>query len=94
MVGKAGAQSPITPISAQIPSPVDKALLNKLYVGNTIKDMMISYRVEADEWLHAWDNLPNDASGATVAGGAAPAGQYNTGNLPPEPEQHPDDIPF
>lgn len=96
MVGKSGSQSPITPITAQIPSPMDKTLLNKLYVGSQIKDMMLSYRAEADEWLHAWDNLPNDASGQPPADAAPQNGSYRNGNVPPEPEQPPDEdsLPF
>lgn len=54
MVGKNGAQSPITPIILVQPSKVDLDLLKKLFVGKETVAKMTDYIAQAAEWLDAW----------------------------------------
>jgi hypothetical protein len=53
-VGKPGAQSPITPISAYLPATMDEEVLQNLFVGNEAVEMMANLQDQASEWLHAW----------------------------------------
>lgn len=81
-VGKKGAQSPITPVSAYIPEgEISEALLTSLFVGNDVAALMDDYRKQSAEWIAAWKNvekMPGNGNGAvdevgfTVGDGVAP----------------------
>lgn len=64
IVGKPGAQSPITPISAYIPENLTEELIANLFVGNEIAATMADLQDQASEWLKAWreTNLEQEAS--------------------------------
>jgi hypothetical protein len=53
-VGKPGAQSPITPISAYIPEQITNELVESLFVGNETAAKMADLQDQAAEWLKAW----------------------------------------
>ncbi|HLE16344.1 MAG TPA: hypothetical protein VI776_16485 [Anaerolineales bacterium] len=53
-VGKPGAQSPITPISAYIPEKVSESLLSSLFVGSQVASNMANLQDQASDWLNAW----------------------------------------
>jgi hypothetical protein len=53
-VGKPGAQSPITPISAYIPDRLNEDVLAGLFVGNEVAEVMSNLQDQATEWLNAW----------------------------------------
>ncbi len=53
-VGKPGAQSPITPISAFIPEHLSNELVESLFVGNEVASKMAALQDQAVEWLNAW----------------------------------------
>jgi hypothetical protein len=53
-VGKPGAQSPITPISAFIPELITEELIESLFVGNKTAEIMADLQDQAAEWLKAW----------------------------------------
>jgi hypothetical protein len=53
-VGKSGAQSPITPISAFIPDQITDEMIENLFVGNEIAAKMVDFQDQAAEWLKAW----------------------------------------
>jgi hypothetical protein len=55
MAGKAGAQSPITPIKlAAAPATIDVDFLKRLFVGRDGLTLMRYHLEEAKEWLDAW----------------------------------------
>jgi hypothetical protein len=94
MVGPAGAQSSITPLSVQIPKLTGE-MLEKLYVGKEIVTHMAQLKAEASDWLRAWENLVGSGAPDAVVQNApaatfAPPPPPNWWNpVPPE-----DDIPF
>lgn len=53
-VGKPGAQSPVTPISAYIPDRFTEDLMSSLFVGSEIAAVMSDLQDKAGEWLNAW----------------------------------------
>jgi hypothetical protein len=53
-VGKPGAQSPITPISAYLPDNLSEDTLASLFVGNEVAEVMANLQDQAAEWLNAW----------------------------------------
>lgn len=53
-VGKPGAQSPITPITALIQDRLDEELIAQLFVGNEVAAVMGELQDQAQEWLNAW----------------------------------------
>lgn len=53
-VGKPGAQSPITPITAFIPEHLNNELVESLFVGNEVASKMVALQDQAAEWLTAW----------------------------------------
>lgn len=55
-VGKPGAQSPITPLGAYIPDPLNENLVASLFVGNQVAETMGSLQDQAREWLQAWSS--------------------------------------
>jgi len=54
LVGKKGAQSPITPISAYLPKDLTETTLESLFVGQDIAILMGEYLDQAQDWLKAW----------------------------------------
>jgi hypothetical protein len=54
-VGKPGAQSPITPISAYIEGLTEEKLQN-LFVGEDIARSMAEIQDQASDWLKAWNS--------------------------------------
>lgn len=60
-VGKPGAQSPITPITAFIPDHLSIELVESLFVGNETASKMAYLQDQAGEWLNAWKE--NSTSG-------------------------------
>ena len=77
-VGKPGAQSPITPITAFIHERYNDELLTNLFVGNEVASIMSDLQDQAADWLNAWK-------------GSTPAGpdEFQETGFPPEEE-----IPF
>jgi hypothetical protein len=57
-VGKPGAQSPITPITAYIHERFDEKLIGSLFVGPEIAEKMAELQDQAQEWLNAWKKVP------------------------------------
>ncbi|RPI87727.1 MAG: hypothetical protein EHM41_03935 [Chloroflexi bacterium] len=57
-VGKPGAQSPITPITAYIPERLTEELMTSLFVGKEIAEKMASLQEQAAEWMNAWKAAP------------------------------------
>jgi hypothetical protein len=53
-VGKPGAQSPITPLSAYIPDRLSEDLLTSLFVGHDTAAVMADLQDRAADWLNAW----------------------------------------
>lgn len=53
-VGRPGAQSPITPVSCYVPEKLDEALMESLFVGDTVAAIMADLAGQAQEWLGAW----------------------------------------
>lgn len=53
-VGKPGAQSPITPITAFLYERMNEELLSSLYVGSEIAAVMSDLQDQAADWLKAW----------------------------------------
>lgn len=53
MVGKS-SQSPITPVSAYLPDKLEEAVMESLFVGETVAGMMAGYLDQAREWIKAW----------------------------------------
>jgi hypothetical protein len=53
-VGKAGTQSPITPISVYVPDTLDEAMLTKLFVGQETAGIMAELADQAQDWIEAW----------------------------------------
>ncbi len=53
-VGKPGAQSPITPIGANLYDHFDEKLLNSLFVGLETAGRMAELQDLAGEWLNGW----------------------------------------
>lgn len=66
MVGKSGAQSPITPISAFLPTDLTEQTLEKLFVQNDIAGAMGVYLGDAAEWLNAWKVQQDNGHAAPV----------------------------
>ena len=58
-VGKPGAQSPITPITAYIPETLTENLLSAFYVGNQVAANMATLQDQASDWLNAWKFTPD-----------------------------------
>jgi hypothetical protein len=54
-VGKPGAQSPITPITAYIPEKVTDELMSSLFVGEGVAEKMSQIQDQAVDWLKAWE---------------------------------------
>jgi len=53
-VGKPGAQSPITPVSAYIHDRFNEELMASLFVGNDVAAIMADLQDQASDWLKAW----------------------------------------
>jgi len=53
-VGKPGAQSPITPITAYVHERYSDELLASLFVGNEVASIMSDLQDQAHDWLNAW----------------------------------------
>ena len=83
MVGKTGAQSPVTPINLFVPKDITLDTMRKIYVGRAGVDEMADLQEEADEWLNAWKNQ-------TPAAAAASADDYPLEPVEPGEEE----IPF
>lgn len=60
-VGKPGAQSPITPITAYIPDHLSEDLMTSLFVGNEVAEKMVGLQEQAEEWLNAWKATPESS---------------------------------
>jgi hypothetical protein len=56
-VGKPGAQSPITPISAYVPERITDELMESLFVGSETATVMSDLQDQAAEWLGAWKGI-------------------------------------
>jgi hypothetical protein len=78
-VGKPGAQSPITPISAYIPDNLGEDAITGLFVGQEVAAEMADLSSQANEWINAWKQ-PAEAQDQ------APAedGYYESGPFPEE----------
>lgn len=93
MVGPPGAQSPITPVGVQVPKNLSSEMLEKLYVGRETSEKMIQIKSEANEWLHAWKNLPGTNQPEDSA--SAPSSINFVGPPSPPPAWRPEeDNPF
>ena len=57
-VGKPGAQSPITPITAFIHERFNDELITSLFVGNEVAAIMADLQDQAADWLNAWKEGP------------------------------------
>ena len=55
MVGKSGAQSPITPLEAYLPEKLSDEMMKKLFAGRDTARRMADLARLASEWLHDWD---------------------------------------
>lgn len=53
-VGKPGAQSPITPITAYIHDRFNEELMGSLFVGQEVAEHMAELQDQASDWLNAW----------------------------------------
>lgn len=53
-VGKPGAQSPITPITAYVHERYTEELLASLFVGTEVASIMSDLQDQATDWLNAW----------------------------------------
>lgn len=53
-VGKPGAQSPITPVTAFIHERYNDELLTSLFVGTEVASIMSDLQDQATDWLNAW----------------------------------------
>jgi hypothetical protein len=63
-VGKPGAQSPITPITAYIPADgISPEVLERRYIGSDIAAIMADKAEEAEEWLSAWKRSAEGSDG-------------------------------
>lgn len=69
MVGKVGNQSPITPITLDLPAELNEETLAARYVGNDMVFAMAEMTRASAEWLNAWKKI----STATDKAVAAPA---------------------
>ncbi len=70
-VGKPGAQSPITPITAYIPDRINEDLISSLFVGSEITQQMSTLQDQASEWLKAWkEEAPIEAADEYIENGA------------------------
>jgi hypothetical protein len=70
-VGKPGAQSPITPITAYIPDRINEDLLSSLFVGNEIAQQMSTLQDQAGEWLKAWqEEVPVEPTDEYIENGS------------------------
>lgn len=77
-VGKPGAQSPITPITAFIHERYNEELLTSLFVGSEVASIMSDLQDQAADWLNAWKgSLPAEPD------------EFQETGFPPEEE-----IPF
>jgi hypothetical protein len=65
-VGKPGAQSPITPVSAYIPENMTGEKLESLFVGQEIAGAMGDLYDQAEEWLGAWKQGASEAAGNEI----------------------------
>lgn len=65
-VGKSGAQSPITPVSAWIPENLNEDMIRSLFVGGETAAVMAEYQGQAADWLAAWKE-PSPAEQAIQA---------------------------
>jgi hypothetical protein len=83
-VGKPGAQSPITPITAWIPEGMNEDTMRLLFVGNDVAAQMADYAEQAAEWLGAW-------SQPVVEGQPLVEPEYTD---PPENWAPEEDVPF
>jgi hypothetical protein len=54
-VGKPGAQSPITPISAYIHENFSEELISSLFVGEEMAARMVELQEQANDWLNGWN---------------------------------------
>jgi hypothetical protein len=84
-VGKAGAQSPITPVSAFIPEGMDEKRLESLFVGDGVAAVMADLMDQAAEWLVAWKT-------GRDAGEPPPPDNFDAGIA--VPDNLLDEIPF
>ena len=82
-VGQAGAQSPITPITAYIPEGMTPEKMASLFVGQEVAGLMADYQDQAAEWLGAWKE-------PVVSQGAAQGEDEFFMGTPPEE----DEVPF
>lgn len=88
LVGKTGAQSPVTPINLFIPKEITEAMMIRLYVGSEAVDEMVQLLDSSQEWLNAWKQ--QGQNGAKAAGGLMDDEDY----IPPEPVGEENEIPF
>jgi hypothetical protein len=84
-VGKPGAQSPITPVTAWIPEGMNEDTMRLLFVGNDLAAAMADYADQAAEWLNAWKQ--------PAVEGQAGAGEPEY-IAPPENWAPEEDVPF
>lgn len=83
-VGKTGAQSPITPITAYIPEKLSDETMESLFVGEDLAGVMAELQDQAREWLDAWKEPVE----------AAPAQGENDDFFVGGPTPSDDEIPF
>jgi len=87
MVGKSGAQSPITPVQLYKPQAITVETLRILYVGKAAAGGMVDYLQQAKDWAEAWKSRGDNNNG-------------HSGKAEPEfdsdftPEVTLDEIPF
>jgi len=87
-VGKPGAQSPITPITAWIPDGINETILAQLFVGQAVAEKMADLQDQASEWLAAWQpGALEQSSESEVYGNGQPPAPDNWGSGD-------EDIPF
>ena len=84
MVGKADAQSPVTPVNLYVPKEITLETMRKLYVGKDAVNEMADKLEDAAEWLGAWKARADHPA-------VAPGDDENY--IPPEPAYE-DEIPF
>lgn len=92
MVGK-GQQSPITPCDVIVPANIDRAYIERAFIGQAVADTCAGYLEEAAEWLTAWDGLDEtDPTPGTQPAEADPSiyGKHTPYDAAP-PEE---DVPF
>lgn len=96
MVGKAGKQSPITPIRLHKPQEITLDLLKTIFVGKPALSGMADYLEQSREWLGAWkareerQHANGNGGGKSPSVPAANEPEFDDGYIPGVD----DEIPF